>query len=413
MVNLPYMVSFSLLALILVMAYELSRDVLRASRLVGELQESEERLSLAADAAKLGIWIRDFSSDEIWATDRWRALFGFAPTEPLAFDKFLGRMHPEDRKVFDYNFTKALAGGGSYEMEYRLVLPDGKTRWIASRGHVEFNGGGRPKLLRGISVDITDRKLSEMEVMLRRNELTHLSRVTMLGELSGSMAHELNQPLASILYNAEAALALLEQNPPDLNEVRETLNDILVEDRRAGEVIRRLRLLLTKGEVQRQALDLNEIVREVLKLVRVDLVSRGVAVHTELAPTLPTVLADRIQLQQVLLNLVINGCDAMAGDATDSKQIVVRTGRSEGEGLWVSVGDKGQGLAPGTLEKVFDPFFTTKSRGMGLGLSVCRTIISAHGGKLWAANNEDRGATFRFSLPASGSRSDAALASSR
>jgi C4-dicarboxylate-specific signal transduction histidine kinase len=217
------------------------------------------------------------------------------------------------------------------------------------------------------------------------------------------MAHELNQPLASILYNAEAALALLDQTPADIAEVRETLKDILVEDRRAGEVIKRLRLLLTKGEVQRQPTDLNEIVQDVLKLVRVDLVSRGVAVQTELANGLPTVLADRIQLQQVVLNLIINGCDAMSNVPPADRQIVVRTSTEE-DALGVSVSDRGQGLAPESLEKVFDPFYTTKSRGMGLGLSVCRTIISAHGGKLWAANNEDWGATFRFSLPASSER---------
>ena len=223
LLHIPYVVSYSFLGLMICMAYDLSRDVLRASRLVNELRESEERLALAADAAKLGLWVRDFTSEEIWASDRWRGLFGFAPAERIVFEKIVQRIHPEDRGLFSQNFAKALSGEGNYEMECRLALPGGQTRWIASRGRVEFNDAGKPRLLRGVSVDITGRKQNEIEVQVQRDELTHLSRVTMLGELSGSMAHELNQPLTAILYNAQAALALLRQQPVDVNEIREAL----------------------------------------------------------------------------------------------------------------------------------------------------------------------------------------------
>jgi C4-dicarboxylate-specific signal transduction histidine kinase len=252
--------------------------------------------------------------------------------------------------------------------------------------------------MRGVSLDITARKQAELEVQQQRNELAHLSRVTMLGELSGSLAHELNQPLTAILSNAQAALRFLAHENADLNEVREILSDIVNEDKRAGEVIRRLRLLLKKGEVQHQPLDVNEVVMEVLKLVRSDLVNQGVTMHTNLAPDLPVLQGDRVQLQQVLLNLVMNACDAMATTARDDRQIILRTDLSEASAVRISVADCGDGIAPDKLDQVFEPFVTSKSHGMGLGLAVCRTIITAHGGRLWASNNPQRGATFHFTL---------------
>ncbi len=251
-----------------------------------------------------------------------------------------------------------------------------------------------------IARDITARKKAEVEELQHRTELAHLSRVTMLGELSGSLAHELNQPLTAILSNAQAAQRFLAHDDVDLNEVRDILNDIVNQDKRAGEVIHRLRLLLKKSTVEHQLLDLNDVVSEVLKLVRNDLVNQKVTGQMELAPELPAIVGDRVQLQQVVLNLVMNGCDAIATGPTGDRKLIIRTGLNNGEGICVSVADQGVGLAPDNLEKVFEPFFSTKPHGMGLGLSVCRTIITAHGGKLWAANNADRGATFYFTIPA-------------
>jgi len=244
------------------------------------------------------------------------------------------------------------------------------------------------------------REMAELERTQRQQtELAHLSRVTMLGELSGSMAHELNQPLTAILSNAQAAQRFLARDPVDLDEVRDILTDIVEQDNRAGEVIQRLRLLLKKGEVQRRSLDLNEVVREVLQLLRSDLVNQGVTTDTALAPALPVVNADRVQLEQILLNLVMNACDAMSGNAPGDRRVLVQTELTLGHTVTVSVSDSGAGIASGDLERVFEPFFTTKMQGLGLGLSVCRSIITAHGGKLWAAHNPDRGATFHFSLP--------------
>lgn len=250
-----------------------------------------------------------------------------------------------------------------------------------------------------IARDITARKKSEVEELQHRTELAHLSRVTMLGELSGSLAHELNQPLTAILSNAQAAQRFLAHDDVDLNEVRDILSDIVNQDKRAGEVIHRLRLLFKKSTVEHQPLDLNDVVREVLKLVRNDLLNQRVAGLMELTPDLPAIVGDRVQLQQVVLNLVMNGCDAIATRHADDRKLIIRTELNNGEGICVSVADQGVGLAPDNLEKVFEPFFSTKPHGMGLGLSVCRTIIKAHGGKLWATNNAKRGATFYFTIP--------------
>jgi two-component system sensor kinase FixL len=254
-------------------------------------------------------------------------------------------------------------------------------------------------LILTVVVDISARKKAEAEALQQRAELAHLSRVTMLGELSGSMAHELNQPLTAILSNAQAAQRFLSHDPIDLDEVRDILADIVEQDKRAGDVIRRLRVLLKKGEVQQQPLDVNDVVQDVLRLTRSDLQNQGVAAHATLAPALPLVVGDRVQLQQVLLNLVINACDAVNGNARADRRVTVSTEFSVGGGVHVSVADCGVGMASDKLEQVFDPFFTTKTHGLGLGLSVCRSIITAHGGTLWAANNPDRGATFHFTLP--------------
>ena len=246
------------------------------------------------------------------------------------------------------------------------------------------------------------RELQELEhTRARQAEMAHLSRVSMLGELSGSLAHELNQPLTAILSNAQAAQRFLAGNAPDINEIRDILGDIVKEDQRAGEVIRRLRLLFNKGETEHRPLDVNEAVQEAIQLTHGDLLNRGVTVHSEIAPDLPAVGGDRVQLQQVVLNLLMNACDAMRETPADERRILVRTEMADARTLRVSVADRGHGLPPEPLEKLFQPFFTTKAQGMGLGLSICRTIIGAHRGKLWAANHgAGRGATFYFTLPA-------------
>jgi len=406
LIEIPFFLCFAYSGIVAAMGYELSNDMAQAARLAGRLEVSDKRLNLAADSADLGLWEWDIACNEIWITDKGRCLFGFEGTEKLNFDRFRSRLHPEDRESVLEAVENSLRTGAEYRSEYRVVLPNGQVRWIAGRGHVEFNGNGQAVRMRGASLDITKRKQAELEAARQRNEMAHLSRVTMLGELSGSFAHELNLPLSAILSNAQAAQRFLANGDVDLAELREILNDIVSEDKRASEVIRRLRLWLKKGEVQQHSLRINNVVRDGLKLLRSDLIDQKVTVDCELARNLPAVIGDPVQLQQVLLNLVVNACDAMVDCTAPERRLLIRTGTENGNGngaVLVSVTDRGGSIPEEKMEQIFEPFFTTKPKGMGLGLSVCHTIIAAHRGKLWATNNADRGATFHFSLPIGGS----------
>jgi len=222
--------------------------------------------------------------------------------------------------------------------------------------------------------------------------------VALLGELSAAFAHELNQPLAAIMANARAAQRLMAREPPDQTEVRNILEDIVADDRRAGEVIHRLQALLKRGELQLQPLDINQLVHEVVELVHSELIRREVILHTVLAPDLPRVPADRVQVQQVLMNLVFNACEAMNEQPREERNVTIVTRSTAGGEVAVAVSDQGTGIPTGKEEQVFEPFYTSKRHGLGLGLTICRTIVTAHGGALWAANNPDRGATFHIVL---------------
>ena len=406
-IDVPFFLCFAYSGVVAAMAYELSYDLLHAAQLARQLQASEadlretqKRMELAASAAELGMWMWDIVRDEVWITDKGRTLFGFAPSEKVDFDRFRSRVHPEDRESLLKALETSLRTGADYRSEYRAFLPDGQLRWISGRGHVEFDVNGQPVRMRGASVDITKRKQAELEAARQRNEMAHLSRVTILGELSGSITHELNLPLTAILSNAQAAQRILAKGEANLVEIREILSEIISEDKRASEVIRRLRLWLKKGEVQRRSLCINEVVRDVLKLMRSDLINQKITAYCKLARNLPAVTGDPVQLQQVLLNLMVNACDAMINGDTSQRGLLIQTRiENRSNAVIVSVTDRGSGIPERKMEQIFEPFFTTKAKGMGLGLSVCRTIIAAHGGKLWATNNADCGATFHFSLP--------------
>jgi two-component system, LuxR family, sensor kinase FixL len=519
-IAMPITASLFYVGIVLVMALESSRDMFRVTQLAGDLHDSEYRMALAAETAHLGVWMRDVGHREVWASETWRELFGFGKAEELDLDSIVLRLHPDDREVIQQAQAEALATGGRYDTEFRVVLPGGQVRWIASRGAVMRTGDGRSTRVHGVSIDITQRKLaeerfrlaveatpnamvivdtegniillnaqaesvfgysraellgrpietliperhharaasyrrqylsapsarslgvgqdlhgrrkdgsevlleialnpismpegmavlasivditarrrSEAEVALQRNELAHLSRVTMLGELSGSLAHELNQPLMAILSNAQAGLRFLERDPGNIEEVRHILEDIAENDKRAGEVIRRLRSLFKKDAVHHAPLDVNHVVLDVLKLMHSDLLNRKVIASSDLAVGLPWVDGDRVQLQQVVLNLIMNGCDAMDGVDREHR-LTLRTRLWPGGEIEIAVMDCGTGIPPGDLEQIFTPFNSTKEDGMGLGLAVCRTIVSAHGGRLWATNNADHGATLHVALPA-------------
>jgi two-component system sensor kinase FixL len=247
--------------------------------------------------------------------------------------------------------------------------------------------------------DITDRRHVELDVVQLRQELARVLRVATMGELVASLAHEINQPLTAIMSNAQAAQRLLTSGRPDLGEIREILADVAADDQRAGEVVSRVRSLLKKENTDRKRLEMNDVIREVLGLLRTSAILKGVGLVSELSTDPLPVLGDRIQLQQVLLNLVMNSFDALQSVSAGGRELVVRSQRSDADGVIVSVRDNGSGIALSVLPRVFEPFFTSKPDGMGMGLPICRSIVESHGGRIWAENNPDRGATFQFALP--------------
>jgi two-component system, LuxR family, sensor kinase FixL len=404
--KVPLVSSEAFMGLVAVMGYELSRETVRAAVLHRKLlaseasfHEIEERMRLAVESVDFGIWIRDLARNEVWATDKWRTLFGFSATEPLEFDRILQRLHPDDRDMFRSIVEKATAGDGSYEAEYRVVYPSGGVRWIASHGGVEFDSAGIPILARAVSHDITARKQAEQETLNLRREIAHAGRVSMMGQLASALAHEINQPLGAILRNAEAAELFMQQPSPDLEEVRAILADIRKDDQRAGNVIARMRGLLKRQELDKRPVNVTELVSEVAALIRSDAAVRQVRLEVAVADNLPVVSGDTVHLQQVLLNLIVNGMDAVDEANKGDRRISV-TAAFDGSGsVEIAVNDSGPGVPADKLASIFDPFFTTKANGMGMGLPISRTIIEAHHGRLWAENRQEGGASFRFTLP--------------
>jgi C4-dicarboxylate-specific signal transduction histidine kinase len=278
--------------------------------------------------------------------------------------------------------------------EHEVLAPGGEARWQQWRDRAIFDDHGRVVEYQAVGRDVTERKHAEDAMQ----GLAHAARLAVMGELTASLAHEINQPLSAILNNADAAELLLEHGPGRLDEVRRILADIRKDDLRASEVIRHARELLRNREPERRPIDLGELVAGVLKFLARDAERRRVALERELAPDLPLVYGDKVHLEQVLLNLVLNGMDAMADTPASRRRLAVRTARS-GSAVEVAVTDNGHGIAATTLPRLFDSFYTTKKDGMGLGLPLARSIVEAHGGRIWAENRPEGGATFRFTLP--------------
>ncbi len=361
-------------------------------RTTSALQESEKRMSLAAQASKLSTWVWDVSQEKLRLDPITRQDPGHAP---IRFERILETVHPLDRTNLDSAVRQSIEKNEELDVEYRILAPDGEVRWVAARGRPEKGMGQH---MRGVTLDITERKVAELQAGKDRAALTHMTRVSMMGQLSASIAHQLNQPLAAILGNAEAARKMLDQADPDLAELREICDDIVAENLRAAEVIRRLGALFRRGEMQLAPLDLNELVSETLELVRPELMTRQVGLATEFASRLPKVDGGRIQLQQVLLNLVLNAADAMNEIDPARRRLKVRT-ELDGSTVRLLVIDQGSGIAPEDIPKIFGAFWSTKADGTGIGLAICQSIVMAHCGTLTAANNPDGGATFCAAWP--------------
>jgi two-component system, LuxR family, sensor kinase FixL len=407
-VDWPLTPSLFFVAIVVAMSYETSRGVFRAAQLAAHLEKSEAALRLsewrydqASEAAGIGSWEWNVDRDEIWATDRARSLLGMPAGQRVDLARVWAAIHPEDREAVRQSFMHSLDAGGTYQGECRVLSQSSEVRWLATRCRTEVEARGRPITVRGISFDVTERVKAAEEIVRQRGELAHVVRLSTLNELSVSIGHEINQPLQSIRSNAQAGLLHLANEHPDLAEVREILEDIVSDDRRAGEVIREFRSLLKKDEDRLESLDFNDIVRSVLSLLNSEMAIAGVVVKVTLAPDLPLIKGHPIQLKQVLINLIINGCEAMVSLSRASRGLILTTRSLDGQSVLACVEDRGAGIPPQNLERVFNPFFTTKTQGLGLGLSVSRLIITGHGGRLWAAaSGTGPGASFCFTLPA-------------
>jgi PAS domain S-box-containing protein len=362
------------------------------------LHEREERITLAAESANLAFWSINFERQESWMSDQGRAIFNFGPDESLSRENFLSRVHPEDREAVDEAIERARATSPTFEFEYRLLRPDGETRWLISRGRYVRNDRGEINELIGVAIDVTAQVKANLELRLQREEMARMSRVSSMGELTASLAHELNQPLTAIASNAAAGSRLLAQGSPDPEMFKELLADVSADARRAGDIIHGIHHFVRKSEGTRRPVNLNDIVREVLRLLHSDLLARGTTVETELGSSLPEVQADPVHLQQVLVNLLMNSLEAMHSTPAAKRRVVICT-KQEDSFVLVGVRDYGCGLPKDGLDKIFAHFYSTKPNGMGMGLTIVRSIVEAHGGKLSAENTED-GARFSFRLPA-------------
>ena len=379
----------------------LREEIADRARAEQALRTSEERFAKAFHSGPDSVCIAQQANRRlIDVNDRWQTLFGFARDDALGRTLVeLGIVRPPDQTKLD-RLLKTHGHARNVELNLNTRLGD-TLEAIFNAETVEISGE-----LCYISVirDMTSQRRAEREAQDQRHQMAHLTRVAVLGQLSGALAHELNQPLTAILSNAQAAQRFLKRDSVDLDEVRAIIDDIVSDDKRAGEVIRRLRALLKRGEAQLQAIDLNDVVAEALKLAQGDLSLRNISVSTTLAKDSVAVRGDRIQLQQVLLNLIMNAADAMNAIPQDERHLSIVVGSNiAGQGL-VSLADRGPGIPPDRIEKLFEPFFTTKEHGLGLGLSISRSIANAHSGSLWAENNLGRGATFHLTLPTSESQ---------
>lgn len=397
--RMPFVVTFSFLGVVLVMGLELSRDVLRAAELLRELQRSEQQLTLAAAAAKISLWEWDLASDRIWVNSAGRSLYGITPDETLDFPRFVATVHQADRPDLERAVEAALAGPEPFAADYRVEIPGSALRWISARGKVERDSQGRPLRMRGISMDITGQKEAELETALHRRELAHLSRVSVLGELSGTLAHELNQPLAAILGNAQVGRRMMREEPTDLTEVAAILDDVAEDAKRAGGIIHGMRAMFRKDTAaEAQPFDLNEAVNQMLDLLHGEIVGRKAKVDFRPGIGLPPAAAGRVEVQQVILNLIVNGLDAMKG-VEKGDRLEITTWQENGY-LHLVVRDQGPGIPEELTPRLFDPFVTTKPGGLGLGLPISRGIAERFRGTLTAENHPNGGATFHLTLPA-------------
>ena len=362
------------------------------------LSESEARFRSMADTAPVMIWMSGMDKHCSFFNKGWLDFTGRRLEQELG-NGWAEGIHREDLNRCLEVQGNAFNARQEFTLEYRLRRWDGEYRWVLDTGVPRFATDGAFIGYIGTAIDITERKRAELEVRQQRGELAHLTRISTMGELAASLAHELNQPLTAILSNAQAAQRFMVADPADLEEVRAILKDIVHDDTRAGEVIRRMRALVRKEHLEVVPLDLPSVINDVVHLLHSDAVLHNVRVELEVNHELPPVKGDKVQLQQVVLNLLLNAFDAMKDCPANERQVLVRAELDGAAMTKITMRDRGTGLTVDKLDRIFEPFYTTKRDGLGMGLSISRSIIEAHGGRLWAENNPDRGATYTFTVP--------------
>jgi signal transduction histidine kinase len=365
------------------------------------LRRSEAFLAEAQRLSLTGSFSWRVSTDEITWSEQLYRIFEFEPGVPVTRELIGTRVHPEDMPSLRGRLERARDAGTDFEHEHRLQMPDRSIKYLHMVAHGIRDEDGRLEYI-GAVQDVTARRLSEQALGKAQSELAHVARSSALSTLTASIAHEVNQPLSGIITNASTCLRMLAADPPDVDGARETARRAIRDGNRAAEVIARVRTLFTKKELATESVDLNGATREVTALLLGELQRNRVLLQLELADDIPTVTGDRVQLQQVILNLVRNASDAMAAVDDRPRQLLIRTEEDgDGDRVRVSVRDAGVGVDPQNMTKLLDAFYTTKSDGMGIGLSVSRSIIERHHGRLWAEPNDGPGATFLFSIPVS------------
>jgi PAS domain S-box-containing protein len=367
------------------------------------LRRSEGYLAEAQRLSHTGSWARHAATNEMkYSSEEFYRVLGFDPRDGLPrFESYLHRIHPDDRAKVAETVERARREKAEYELEYRIIHPGGEIKDIHVIGHPVLSPSGDLVEFVGTVMDITERKQAEEErerLRQAQSDLARVNRVTTMGELTASLAHEVNQPIGAAVTNASTCLRWLAGDTPNLEEARAAAMRVVTDGRRAAEIISRVRQLFKKGTPERESLDVNEVVREMIVILQGEAARQNIVVTMDLAADLPQVLGDRVQLQQVIMNLIMNGIDAMK-IVDGARSLAINTGLLENEEILVSVSDTGAGLPPQQADQIFNAFFTTKLHGTGMGLRISGSIVESHGGRLWAEDNSPRGARFHFTLP--------------
>jgi PAS domain S-box-containing protein len=378
-------------------------DVTAAKQVEQTLRESEAYLAEAQRLSHTGSWASTPAMGEIrFLSEECYRVLGFDPHGGRQrYETFFQRIHPDDQAKARETVETAGRGKAEFELDYRIIHPGGEIRDIHVVGHPVFSPSGDLVEFVGTVIDITERKQAEEERERLRQahaDLAHINRVTTMGELTASLAHEIKQPISAAVTDARTCLRWLTRDDPDIAEAREAAARIVKDVMHAADIINSISLLFKKGTLQREVVDVNELIREMIVLLRNEAARYSISIHSDLAEDIPRVMADRIQLQQVFMNLMLNGIDAMK-DVCTARELTIRSQRVQDGQLMISVSDTGIGLPLKQPEQIFSAFFTTKAHGTGMGLPISRSIIESHGGRLWATSNSERGASFHFTLP--------------